>query len=63
MHSAAIAFVSVAIGYAAATLYAPAAEADDSAKIIDALQALVRAEEKQSDSLRRIAESAGKCAR
>ena len=63
MPNAAIMVTLVVLGYAAATVFTPAAEADDSSKIIDALQALVRAEEKQADSLRRIAESASKCGR
>ena len=63
MPSAAIVALLLVIGYAAATVFTPAAEADDSSKIIDALQALARAEEKQTESLRRIADGMSKCGR
>lgn len=63
MPNAAIMVALVVVGYATATIFTPAAEADDSAKIIDALHALVRAEEKQAESLRRIADGMSKLGR
>jgi hypothetical protein len=62
MRNTLIVLALVASGYLLATLHTPA-RADDSGKVVDALRELVRAEEKQADALRRIAESSAKCAR
>ncbi|MET0341786.1 MAG: hypothetical protein ABW252_12350 [Polyangiales bacterium] len=57
-----IVVVLLVLGYALGMVLTPAA-ADDSSKIIDALTAIARAEREQSESLRKLADSAARCGR
>lgn len=62
MPNTSLVVVLLVIGYALGMVLTPAA-ADDSSKIVDALATIARAEREQSESLRKIADSASKCAR